>query len=117
MTVPRAKQLKSAFYPMPKSSAKKQSAPGFKSNFGIPDEVPQKETVEFIPPPDLHLLSSIIELRISSSANDASMLIADGAVLLGVARVLKDERPFRFALGWPKSAGKPSEMWESYRGK
>jgi hypothetical protein len=61
-------------------------------------------------------LADIIDILVLWSHGDAVMLIQKGAVLLAIATV--EERdglpPFRFAVGWPRSAGVPPPIWTHY---
>jgi hypothetical protein len=66
------------------------------------------------------ILAEMSEVKITRSADDASMLIRVGAVLVGVAAVTgesAEDWPFRFALGWPRSSGEPSATWERYQSR
>jgi hypothetical protein len=64
----------------------------------------------------LPILADIIEIKTTWSADDASSLLDEGAVLLCVAKFEGEQGhvPFRYALGWPQTKGVPSRFWDNY---
>ena len=64
----------------------------------------------------LPILAEIVEIVTTWSADDASSLLEDGAVLLSVAKFdgVASHGPFRYALGWPRTKGVPPRSWKNY---
>ncbi|HVX91260.1 MAG TPA: hypothetical protein VHC20_06600 [Candidatus Paceibacterota bacterium] len=75
-----------------------------------------KTTLKEVVQDGLPILADITDIVTTWSANDASGFLKDGAILLCVAKVEgdSDDGPFRFALGWPRNAGEPPELWKRY---
>ncbi|HEY5297733.1 MAG TPA: hypothetical protein VIK59_07395 [Verrucomicrobiae bacterium] len=59
------------------------------------------------------ILADVIDIRFIASEGDCQNLLRQGATLLSVAAVPvpPDQFPFRFVLGWRRSAGEPSPLW------
>ena len=76
------------------------------------DETQLKKLVQDSVP----VLANIEDILVTQFENDAVQFLQRGAVLLCVATYADSggQRPFHFALGWPRSAGERPPLWTQY---